>query len=269
MTVATGRDTYMRMTLNLAAILSLAAMAAPAMAAGATIPSYVAAAVASPLRDARDRARDDGNRPAEVLAFSGVKPGDRVADFWPTPPYSTGLLSGVVGPSGRVYAIVPPKLFKDVPRAEPVVKAGLAVFPNVTLIVQAFDAFSVPEKLDVVWLGKVYHDFPNSAEMGPLDIAGVNRAIFKALKPGGTLIVVDHAARRGSGFRDTEPDDAKRLHRIDPAVVKADMAAAGFRLVAESALLANPADDHTKSPFDPALRNHTDRFLLKFRKPGG
>ena len=257
----------MRMTLTLVAILSLAAMAAPAMAADATVPTYVAAAVASPLRDARDRARDQGNRPAEVLAFAGAKPGDRVADFWPTPPYSTGLLSGVVGPAGRVYAIVPPKLFKDVPQAEPVVKGGLAVFPNVTMVVQAFDVFAVPEALDVVWLGKIYHDFPNVAEMGPLDTAAVNRAIFRALKPGGILIVVDHAARKGSGFRDTEPDEKKRLHRIDPEVVKADMATAGFRLIAESALLANPADDYTKSPFDPALRNHTDRFVMKFRKP--
>ncbi len=258
----------MRTILVVAALLVSSAAAPTAKAIEATIPVYIEEAVASPLRDARDRVRDEGNRPAEVLAFAGVKPGDKVADFWPTPPYSTGLLSGVVGHAGRVYAIVPPKLFKDVPQAEPVVKGGLAVFPNVTMVVQAFDAFAVPEALDVVWLGKIYHDFPNTTEMGPLDVAAVNRAIFKALKPGGTLIVVDHAARTGSGFRDTEPDDVKRLHRIDPEVVKADMAAAGFRLIADSALLANPADDHTKSPFDPALRNHTDRFVMKFRKPG-
>ena len=257
----------MRMILMAATMLAVAPLASDVRAAEAAIPAYVTAAVASPLRDARDRARDEGNRPAEALALAGVKPGDRVADFWPTPPYSTGLLSGVVGPAGRVYAIVPPKLFKDVPQAEPVVKGGLSVFPNVTMVVQAFDAFAVPEALDVVWLGKIYHDFPNVAEMGPLDTAAVNRAIFKALKPGGILIVVDHAARKGSGFRDTEPDDKKRLHRIDPEVVKADMATAGFRLIADSDLLSNPADDYTKSPFDPALRNHTDRFVMKFRKP--
>ena len=124
------------------------------------------------------------------------------------------------------------------------------------------------QPLDLIWLGKTYHDFPNVAEMGPLDIAALNRALFRALKPGGALIVIDHAAASGSGFLDTEADDKKRLHRIDPEVVKRQVLAAGFVLEAESPLLANPADDHTKGPFDPAMRNRTDRFVLKFRKPG-
>lgn len=227
----------------------------------------IAAAVANSLRSPRDVARDASQKPAEVLAFAGVKPGDRVADFWPTPPYSTALLSGVVGRQGRVYGIIPPKLFKDVPQAEAPVRGGLAPFANVTLLVQPFDKFAVPEPLDMVWLGKIYHDFPNATEMGPLDGAAVNRAVFAALKPGGTLIVIDHAATGGSGFRDTAAEDDKRLHRIDPAIVKAELLAAGFELVGESPLLANAADNHTISAFDPAIRDKTDRFILKFRKP--
>ena len=245
--------------------------AGPALAQAQTqtqtqaIPPYVAAAVASPDRAARER--DVGQKPAEVLAFSGVKPGDRIADFWPVPPYSTSLLSLVAGPKGKVYAVVPAKLFRDMPEAPAKVAEMLAPYPNVAPVVQPFDRFSVPEPLDLVWMGKTYHDFPNVTEMGPLDIAAVNRAVFRALKPGGILIVIDHAAPPGSGFLDTEADDAKRLHRIDPEVVKRQVLAAGFELVAESRLLANPDDDHTKSPFDPAMRNRTDRFVLKFRKP--
>jgi predicted methyltransferase len=248
--------------------LAVALIAPPAWSQEA-IPAYIAQAVASPLRSPKDVARDPGQKPAEVLAFAGVKPGDRIADFWPTPPYSTALLSGVAGPTGHVYGVLPPKLFKDVPQAEAVVRGMLAPYKNVTPLVQPFDRFAVPEPLDVVWMGKIYHDFPNATEMGPLDIAAVNKAVFRALKPGGIYIVIDHAAPTGSGFRDTEPDDAKRLHRIDPEIVKRQVLDAGFELVGESRLLANPADDHSKSPFDPAMRDRTDRFVFKFRKPGG
>lgn len=250
-----------------AAILGFAAMlaTATAQAQAQAIPPYVAAAVASPERAARER--DVGQKPAEVLAWSGVKPGDKVADFWPVPPYSTSLLSLVVGAKGRVYAIVPPKLLKDAPEADGKVREMLAPYANVVRLDQAFDRFVAPEPLDVVWMGKTYHDFPNVQEMGPLDIAALNRAVFEALKPGGVLIVVDHAAAPGSGFLDTEADDARRLHRIDPEVVKRQVTAAGLELVAESPLLANPDDDRTRSPFDPALRNRTDRFVLKFRRP--
>lgn len=245
-------------SLGLALAMGAAAQAQP-------IPPFVAAAVASTDRAARER--DVGQKPAEVLAFAGVKPGDRVADFWPVPPYSTSLLSLVVGPKGRVYAVLPPKLFRDVPEAEAEVRRMLAPYANVARTDQAFDRFESPEPLDLIWLGKTYHDFPNVAEMGPLDVAALNRSLFKALKPGGVLIIIDHAAPPGSGFVDTEPDDKKRLHRIDPEVVKRQVTAAGFELVAESRLLANPEDDHTRSPFDPAMRNRTDRFVLKFRKP--
>lgn len=248
---------------------ALAALLAgpPAVAQAPTIPPYVVQALASPLRPPADLQRDPGQKPAELLALSGAKPGDRIADFWPVPPYSTALLSALAGPEGRVYAVVPTKLFTDVPEADAKVRGMLAPFANVTMLAQAFDRFETPEPLDLVWMGKTYHDFPNTTEMGPLDIAAVNRAVFRALKPGGVLMVIDHAAPAGSGFRDTEPDDAKRLHRIDPEIVKAEVLAAGFVLEAESPLLANPADDHTKSPFDPAIRNRTDRFVLKFRKP--
>jgi predicted methyltransferase len=249
------------------AAIGLLASACGAQAQTSGVPAYIAEAVSSPLRSPRDIERDTSQKPAEVLAFAGVKPGDRIADFWPVPPYSTALLSAVAGPKGQVYAIVPAKLLKDAPEAEPKVRGALAPYKNVTMLVQPFDRFETPERLDVVWMGKIYHDFPNVTEMGPLDRDAVNRAVFRSLKPGGLYIIIDHAAPAGSGFRDTEPDDAKRLHRIDPEIVKAEVKAAGFELVAESRQFANPDDDHTKSPFDPAIRNHTDRFVLKFRKP--
>jgi predicted methyltransferase len=240
---------------------------ARAQAGDVDIPPYIAAAINDPGRPAADVNRDPNQKPAQVLRFVGVKPGDRVADFWPAPPYSTRLLSKVVGQSGHVYAILPEKLVREVPAAKDDVRNNLTPYANTTLVIQAFDRFSVPESLDLVYMGKIYHDFPNRTEMGPLDIAAVNRAVFRALKPGGTYVIVDHAAEPGSGYMDTEPDMAKRKHRIDPLVVRRQVEAAGFLFVAQSTLLANPDDAHVKSVFDPSIRERTDRFIFKFRKP--
>jgi predicted methyltransferase len=122
-------------------------------------------------------------------------------------------------------------------------------------------ASPLPSGLDVVFIRQNYHDLYDKF-MGPADVAAFNKAVFAALKPGGVYVVLDHAAMAGSGIAATDT-----LHRIDPARVKSDVLAAGFKLDAESSILANPADDHTKSVFDPSIRNHTDQFLFKFKKP--
>jgi predicted methyltransferase len=121
--------------------------------------------------------------------------------------------------------------------------------------------FAAPAPLDLVWISDNYHDL-HDPFLAPADLAKINAAVFKALKPGGIYLVLDHAAPAGSGLADTNT-----LHRIDEAVVKSEVEAAGFKLVGESDALRNPADDHTKAIFDPVLRGHTDQFILKFRKP--
>jgi len=112
-----------------------------------------------------------------------------------------------------------------------------------------------------VFTSQNYHDYPDPF-MGPTDVAVLNKAVFKVLKPGGLWVIVDHAAQAGSGMRDTNT-----THRIDEAAVKAQVLAAGFELVGESDVLRNPADDHTLKVFDKAIRGKTDQFTLKFRKP--
>jgi predicted methyltransferase len=94
-------------------------------------------------------------------------------------------------------------------------------------------------------------------------VAAMNKAIYAALKPGGIFIVLDHAAQAGSGLRDTDT-----LHRIDPAQVKTEVEAAGFKFVGESKVLHYPGDDHTLKVFDASVRGKTDQFIFKFRKPG-
>ncbi len=245
-----------------------AAAAAAPVAVPVPMPEYIAAAISDPARPDADRARDLNRKPAECIAFAGLKPGDRIADIFPGSGYYSRIFSKVVGPTGRVYALLPQNIAEHVPVAVTDTKSQFSdsSYKNVLVVVAPIDAVTAPVPLDAVWMGQVYHDLPN-VEMGPADIAAANRAIYKALKPGGIYIVTDHAATPGSGFLDREPQMPKRIHRIDPALVKQQVLAAGFVLEAQSDLLANPADPHTASVFDPSIRGRTDQFLLKFRKP--
>ena len=106
-----------------------------------------------------------------------------------------------------------------------------------------------------------YHDYPDKF-MGKVDPAVLNKQVFEALKPGGLWVVIDHVAPAGSGM-----DDTDTLHRIDPAIVKKQVEAAGFVFDGESNVLRNPDDPHTIKVFDKSIRGHTDQFIYRFRKP--
>lgn len=240
--------------------IACAALAASTLGAQASRPAIAAAAspaitaaLADPAR--ADQAGDDARRQAAaVIAFAGVKPGDQIADFMPGAGYWTRIFSPLVGARGHVYAIWPSIAAKYAERNLPGLQArGLS---NVTAEVQPTPYPSVPKPVDVFWTVQNYHDVPAAG------IAQFNAAVFKALKPGGTYLIVDHADARGA-----LPAAEGAKHRIDPAVVRSQVQAAGFRFVGQSPVLANPADDHSKPVFDPSVRGHTDQFVFKFRKP--
>ncbi len=246
-----------------AAILTLAASLIPALmvslaSAAPSIPAYITAAVADSARPAEDKQRDTERKPAGTLAFAGVKPGDTVIELAPGKGYYTRLLSAVVGPKGKVYALgAQPK-----PDAPPPPVQAIAADPhysNVTVSLQRIGELKLPEGVDLVWTSQNYHDVHNIHDV---DVAKVNSAFFAALKSGGTYFVLDHAAEAGSGARDTST-----LHRIDEETVKQEVTAAGFKLAGESDLLRNKSDPHTAKVFDPEIRGHTDQFMLKFKKP--
>ena len=222
----------------------------------AGIPGYVQAAVADPGR-ADDREKDARRHGAELVAFSGVKPGDNVLELIPGSGYFTRIFSKVVGANGHVYAVVP----KPMEKYADDTKKLPDTLSNVVVTLQPADQLTVPQPVDVAFTSQNYHDYPDPF-MGPTDPAVLNKAVFAALKPGGTYIVIDHVAEAGSGTRDTDT-----LHRIDPALVKQQVEAAGFEYVGESKVLHNATDDHSKKVFDPAVRGHTDQFAYKFRKP--
>ena len=249
-------------------LISLAAFcpALPALAATdpAGVPAYIAAAVTDPARPAPQVEQDALRKPAAVIAFSGLRPGQRVADFMAGNAYFTRIFSRVVGPRGRVYAFLPAQ---ELANCAPQETAGTKAlesdrrYANVHVLIDAADRFAVPEPLDLVWTAQNYHDLHDKF-MAPTDITRLNEAIFRALKPGGTFIVIDHVAAAGSGLRDTET-----LHRIDPQSIIAEVTAAGFVLQAQSALLRNPEDTHALPVFDAAIRHHTDQVVLRFTKP--
>src|SRR5262249_3173550 len=149
------------------------------------------------------------------------------------------------------------------PQAAEGVKAIAAEsgYANVKVQIAPLLEVSAPEPLDVVWTSDNYHDLKNPA-FGGVDTVALNKAVFKALKPGGIYLVLDHAGAPGSGVR-----DAGTLHRIDPEVVKKEVLEAGFTLEAESDVLRNPADDHTKPVVEGEMRGKTDQFIYRFRKP--
>lgn len=226
------------------------------------VPDYVTAAIADPLRDVH-RERDARRRPGELIAFAGLAPGDRVLDLIPSSGYWSRIFSRIVGAEGHVYAVWP-KNYADVAQGDVRIMRELAAsgdYGNVTVEVQPTPALSAPEPLDMVWTSQNYHDYPDEF-MGNYDPNALNRAVFGMLRPGGTYLIIDHAAEPGSGMRDTE-----RLHRIDQAIVRRQVEAAGFEFVGESRVLRNPDDDHSLEVFDPAIRRQTDQFVMRFRKP--
>jgi predicted methyltransferase len=244
------------MKIHLLALLALGALAIAPFAASAAEPGYVAQAVADPARSAGDRKSDALRKPAQVLAFAGVKPGETVAEYLPGGGYYTRLLSDIVGPKGKVYALETTTWGKD-----NVASTQSAVKPlsNVTLALSPLGQFHLPEKVDVFWTTDNYHDL-HVPKYANVDMAVFNKAVFDSLKPGGLYIIVDHAAAAGTAAK-----DSPRLHRIEKKTVVDEVTAAGFKLAGESDVLHNTSDDHTKKVFD--LHFNTDQFILKFQKP--
>ncbi len=255
--------------LLIAGLLALAACSQPVatqdsapapVALSADAPSIVAA-IADARRPAEDAARDAARHPGETLAFAEIRPGARVADILPGGGYFTRLFAVAVGETGRVYPVIRPDGVAG--EYETPILPVAAQYPNAVMSRTLYDALSFPEPLDVVFTAQNYHDLAiASYNMG--DRNAMNATAFAALKPGGAYIIIDHSAVAGSPVQ-TE-DTAN--HRIDQAIVRQEVEAAGFVFDGEGDFLRNPADPRTASVFDPAIRGHTDQFVLRFRKPG-
>lgn len=255
----------MKRSTLLAVALTTALLGTAAIAAHtAATPAYVAAALADPGRPKDQVDLDADRKPAETVAFAGIKPGSKVMDLVQGQGYFTRIFAKVVGDKGYVYAFAPSELdsfvLKRLPPGTDITKQ-FHDYANVAVLHGPVNTLAAPESLDVVFTAQNYHDFKDPF-FAPADTALINKAVLAALKPGGYFVIIDHSAPDGSGIADTNT-----THRIDEAVVKKEVEAAGFKLVAESNMLRNPADPRDKLVFDPSIRHHTDQFVLKFQKP--
>jgi predicted methyltransferase len=239
------------------------ASAVPTPQDSVEIPPATAAAVAATDRSEADRALDAGRKPAETLAFFGIEPGMRVAEIAAAGGYTTELLARVVGEDGAVLGVNSPFVlnrFAEKPWTERLAKPVMA---KVTRLDRAFDdPFPADLRgLDAVVNVLFYHD----TYWQGVDRMRMNRAIYKALKPGGIYGIVDHGASVGRGSQDVQT-----LHRVEKRLVVGELEAAGFELVDEADFLTNPDDarDWNAAPNAAGERRGTsDRFVLKFRRP--
>jgi predicted methyltransferase len=252
----------MKTWVKLAAAGAVLMLSAPAM----SVPANVAAAVAA--KSARTPAnveRDAGRKPAEVLAFLGLQKGMKVLDPFGGNLYWAEIVAPAVGPKGSVTIWQPAQFNSDKSRAA--FAAFDAAHPNVSLISSPFEAPNFARNAyDFALINLDYHDvYWTSAEykIVRMEPQAWLKRLHAAMKPGAVVGIIDHVANAGSDPRVS----VEAMHRIDPAVVRADFKRAGFVLIEQSQLLRNHADDHSIGVFDPKIRGKTDRFLFKFKKP--
>ena len=246
---------------SLAALIALGVpvlLAAPL--ASSAVPDYIISAVADPSRPEEDRKLDADRKPAAVLAYARIRPGEIIGEYLPGGGYYTRLLSDVVGPKGKVYALETTTWGDKNVDATKVVLAEPR-HANVILDLAPLGGFHLAEKVDLFWTTLNYHDL-HVPKYANVDMTAFNKLVFDSLKPGGIYFIVDHAAASGTGAT-----LSPTLHRIEEATVIQEVTAAGFKLVGKSDILHNSADDHSKVVFDPTIRMKTDQFILTFRKP--
>ena len=246
--------------LVLAIALSTAAGALPATAQSPAAAD-IAGALADPQRPAADRGRDAARFPAELLTFAQIGEGEKVGDYIMGGGYWTRILSNVVGPQGKVYAFQPDEFIAFRPAYAEEQDAAVAGRNNVTPVRGPVAAPPFAEPLDTIITVQNLHDLYLGA-MPEGTAAKALAALHAALKPGGTLLVVDHSAADGSGT-----SAADTIHRLDKQAAIAALTAAGFVLEAESDLYSRPDDPRTANVFAPEIRGKTDQFVLRLRKP--
>ncbi len=263
------------MTRLLCVAVASALCLAPCVVLAADAPSAaVESAIADSARPHWDIPRDPRRHPAEIAAFSQIKPGNIVVDLVPGDGYYTRILSKLVGPKGKIYSVVPEKSAGEARKPgthdaidQIVAIAGVKDYANLTPMWLALNQyggqFPFPEQLDAVFTADGYHVFYDKGGMGgDLDMAVISKKIFQAMKPGGVFLVADYASVKGAGAA-----AAKSLGRLDQDLLKRDLLAAGFVVDGESQILENASDDHSKASGDAGQRDKADQFVIRFKKP--
>ncbi len=244
------------------------AAAEPAPAPAAAVEpevSIYAAAIANEARPEEDLSSDAGRKPAAVLEHFGIQRGDVVLEMWAGGGYYTELLAHVVGESGKVVAHANTPILNFAGEQHAMRHADNRLPNTEVLLAENNELALEADSFDAATIVLNYHDlYWSSEEYGwvQIDVPALLAELYKGIKPGGVLGIVDHQAVSGS-----PSETGSTLHRIDSAIVIAELESVGFVLEGESDALANAEDDLTKSVFDPEIRGKTDRYVLRFRKP--
>lgn len=230
----------------------------------ADVPAHIAAAIAAPERSDKDRERDAREKPAEFMAFAGIRPGMRVADVLGGGGYWSELIYRAVGPGGSVTLLNNAPYFNFAREDQKARFADGRLSGITRRVVESCDLKLGKEQYDLVLMFMSYHDIHWVNEAGgwpAIDAGNFLDQLHAALKPGGVLLVVDNAAAAGTGS-----SSVNALHRIEEAFAKRDIEAHGFELKTTWDAYRNPDDDYTKLVFDPAVRGKTDRFVHSYKR---
>jgi predicted methyltransferase len=245
-------------TTTLVRMAALCLAFAAAACAPLKVTPEIRAAVAAPDRSGADRKTDERRHPEKLLAFAGVRPGMKVLDLGAGAGYSTELLARAVGVSGMVYGQNSQKALDVQVKGRFDARFDKFALKNVVKVARPDDDPVPPgaAPFDLITIFFAYHDLAG---------AGANRALllrrcYDALKPGGVMVIADHAARTGAGISVTTT-----LHRIEESVVMKDFTDAGFHYDGHADFLRNPDDPRDKIVFRSPIK--VDEFVLRFVKP--
>ena len=208
-----------------------------------------------------DLPRDAGRKPFESFLFLGIREGMTVLDVGAYAGYTTEMLAAAVGPEGHVYSHNTARVLERYADGyyqrtmDERLKGGR--LPNVELLVAPYEDLGLDSEVDAAFLGNLLHDFYyRDGEDATLRFL---TAIYRALKPGGVLGVVDHV-----GYAQY---DNKALHRIEPDIARLLLEQAGFAIADTSSLYSTSTDDHGLMVYDEKVYRRTDRFFFKAVKP--
>jgi len=245
-------------------LIAVAALLASPPSFAAETPAHIAAAVAAPERSDKDRERDQNDRPAEVMAFAGVEPGMTIADVFGGGGYWSELMARAVGPDGKV-SLVNNAPYQNFTRDDMKTRFAEGRLKDIERrTIETCDMKLGSARYDLILIVMSYHDLYYVDEEGgwpAIDADGFLKQLHAALKPGGRLLIIDHAAAAGAGNK-----GAGEIHRIEESFAKKDIESHGFALEKTWDGYRNPNDDYTKLVFDPAVRGKTDRFTHLYRR---
>jgi predicted methyltransferase len=220
-------------------------------------------ALAQPDRTDADRERDVRSKPAEVLAFFGLSPGQVMVDLFAGGGYYSEIAGNVVGSSGKVYAHNNAAYLGFAGEAlETRLESGRVV--NVERYDRELDTIDLADdSVDLILMVMTYHDLYWKTDSWDLDADQFFATAHRVLKPGGVLGIVDHAAAKGTGSAAVQ-----ELHRIAEDFARQDFESHGFVFDGESDVLRNSDDIVSTNVFDDAVRFKTDRFVYRLVEPG-